>query len=157
MKNVVLWLSEMYPSNVFVNENLISLLKMALQFVKICLINNALPSFMIEERNLFADRVRREEKLAVCLKIDELQIEGPDIILRCKRVAGGMNKINTCPDDFYRYSSKRHMLEISHLEGIVYDIEAEKNHQQYAIRPESVLRLLKLTDNNPMAFFSILS
>ncbi|KAL4236292.1 hypothetical protein ACF0H5_004679 [Mactra antiquata] len=110
MKNLVLWLAESFPSLIFQEYNLMKLLNNSLKLLKHCIINRRLPSYMIEERNLFADRITDIEAIQLCEKIDTCLREGPKMLLRCPKIRNGLNMFRKHPVEFNILSEYRQLL-----------------------------------------------
>jgi hypothetical protein len=72
MKNVVLWVCELYDLDLFVPHSLLDQVAAALLFLKLCLQNNHLPNYIIPGRNLIAARLTVHSKKRLIGKLSIL-------------------------------------------------------------------------------------
>lgn len=120
MKNIVLWVAELTDSDKLTDTNLIPTLLFSLQFLKQCLIANKLPSYIMPERNLLADRVSSSEKLTICTRIDSLLKEGPKIILHSRKIKSALVLLYRSPDEFLVYYERLKTIETLVLLALSY-------------------------------------
>ncbi|XP_045160648.2 uncharacterized protein LOC123525570 [Mercenaria mercenaria] len=123
IKNIVLWTAELSPFVCFSEGNLVTILQYALKFLKQCLVQNNLPSYMIPERNLFADRVTLQQRSRLCMRIHSLLREGPSVVLRVKKMRDALNMLYRSPEEFRLFSVRRQKVETLMLLFNVYTSE----------------------------------
>lgn len=91
MKNIVFWMSEMFPLEKFRVNNLIHLVRKALKMLKKSLILNFLPYYMIPKRNLFERKIEKVYKKALLEKISTLLDLGPRVLIVCRKIQFAVN------------------------------------------------------------------
>ena len=103
MKNIVLWFVELYPVASFTGDLLTYQLIQALRFLHKCVELNFLPSYMIPERNLFADRLHRVQRIQLKTFLSILIQERGYLLLRCEQLRNGMTILYREPDMAEKY------------------------------------------------------
>ncbi|XP_053394880.1 uncharacterized protein LOC128555708 [Mercenaria mercenaria] len=120
MKNIVLWLAETNSYDSFTEDNLILVLHLSLRLLKICVLRNNLPSYMIPERNLLFNRLTVKQRTNICMRIDFLLREGPRIVLRWPKIRDAFTMIYRTPDEFDEFSKTRRQKQLFYLFHIEY-------------------------------------
>lgn len=118
LKNIVFWLIENKPSDMFVPENLLKLTVAALENLYDGLRSRFVPYYMISDRNLLTGIVTDEEQNLLLTKLEQLISCGPtrNLLTNCK--------LNSCILDSVKkrelliVSSKRDLLETARLRQI---------------------------------------
>lgn len=114
MKNIIFWMAEMFTAKVFVKENLISLILIALR-----LLLNAvekyhfLPYYMIPERNLFLGKVFCKNEHALKGLLSRLLSEGPRFLSVFDNISAAMKTLYSY--ELKSYRTLRDELEMLHL------------------------------------------
>ncbi|XP_053406348.1 uncharacterized protein LOC128559165 [Mercenaria mercenaria] len=98
MKNITFWMSELFGSHIFREENFIALMLVALRLLKVSIDNKCLPYYMIPGRNLLAERLEPNTKHRLSVLISQLLDEGPRLLLRCPKLRAGMTLLYRSPD-----------------------------------------------------------
>ncbi|XP_052799823.1 uncharacterized protein LOC128231267 [Mya arenaria] len=134
MKNIVYWIVETNPRDIFYPENilllLVSCLTMLLQSVK----ENCLRYYMIPDRNLLKDRITDEEQVKLINKIQELIAEGPALVLRVERLK---TALETAEDELVAKGHRKDRLEI--LDLVRGNIEAKHCRPDLSHKEEHAL------------------
>ncbi|XP_045157282.2 uncharacterized protein LOC123523696 [Mercenaria mercenaria] len=151
MKNIILWIAELYPQECFSETNLITVLQFSFQFLKQCLLAEDLPSYMIPERNLFADRLTIKQKTMLCMRIDCLLRQGPSIVLTAKNLdlRTALSMLHRTPNEFASLHERRNINECACLLLIAYTLG---NIAEPAAEIETMVRNI-FTDNIFLRFF----
>lgn len=111
MKNIVLWLVELYPADMFTEELLTSRLIQALIFLRKCVKANFLPSYIIPDRNLLAGRLEPEQKRELTSFLSTLIREEGCLLLRCEKLQVAMTILYREPDMTEEFRWRRDMVE----------------------------------------------
>lgn len=111
MKNLVFWLVETNPPEVFLHSHLMDRLTGVLFFLKDCLSRNDLRSYMIEDRNLFDGRITVHEKDKLLTVVDTLINEKEHMLQRCDKLRLGLAKLKESPEMFMKEGEKRDKIE----------------------------------------------
>ena len=80
LKNIVLWIAELNPSEYFTNEVLTERLLQTLVVLKQCVHMEYLPSYMIPERNLLLGKMSSEQKVNVIECLNNCIEQGDELI-----------------------------------------------------------------------------
>ena len=80
VKTITLWMAEKIPQKKFRQKHLVARLKDALTYLKTAVENKYLPSYMIPKRNLFMNKLRKQQQKVVLLKINFLMQNGLELI-----------------------------------------------------------------------------
>ena len=87
MKNVIMWVCEGMPSALFIPEFLVDRLKNALHFIKVCIVNNFLPCYLIPQRNLLLGKLEGHNKYLVLNILSELIDSNAAYLLQCNSLS----------------------------------------------------------------------
>ncbi|XP_053403526.1 uncharacterized protein LOC128546204 [Mercenaria mercenaria] len=71
IKNLILWLAEALPQHFFQEKNYFALEYATMATLVWCVKNDTLPSYMIPERNLIADKLTENEKQTILKQLNE--------------------------------------------------------------------------------------
>lgn len=115
MKNLVMWMVEKLPEQYFTENNLLNTLHITLRTLKYCVESKCLPSYMIPDRNLLADRLTVFESSEVCTMIDSLLEQGPQIVNRCEKIRDAFSMLCRSPEIFFSYTQWQLQTEITFL------------------------------------------
>lgn len=120
IKNIVFWLAELYPQDLFTDESLVTWLFGALRMLKQSLKMNMLPYFMITDRNVFAGKFDSEQRRQLLRKVAGIVKKGPKVLLKSKRLHkimlfGQLNPLQLEEVACYRNKSEILYLKASHL------------------------------------------
>ena len=97
MKNVVLWVCEMKGPELFTREDLVDRLLDCIRFLKKCVEDENIPSYMISERNLLAGRLDTQTKQQVLRVLNDLLGEEARILMRCEKFRKGITMMHKTP------------------------------------------------------------
>ena len=111
LKNIVLWLIELIPVELFTEDLLTFQLIQSLRFLQKCIEVNFLPSYMIPERNFFADRRNPVQRLELTTFLSTLIQERGYLLLRCEKLRNGMTILYRELDMAEEFRKRRDMLE----------------------------------------------
>ena len=112
MKNIVFWMSERLRRDLFTIEQLGFRLSQALWFLKQCVTQNNLPSYMIPERNLFKGRIELSQKAKLLELLTSLIEEGPSSVFkRIDKLRGAMSFVYRAPEMAEKYRISRDIIE----------------------------------------------
>lgn len=111
MKNVTLWVCESRSISDFQKNCLLDRTIDALTFLKKCIKVNNLPSYMIEQRNLLAGRIDKDQKKRLTVLLTNLIKEGACLFLRITKVRDALLAMYKIPSRLEEYAKKRDSLE----------------------------------------------
>lgn len=111
MKNVVFWISERKGIKEFDKDLLTDRLFDCLIYLRSCVIEKNLPSYMIPERNLLAGRLDIQGRQQLINLLSDLLHEGRRMLLRCDKIRDAMVVMHTTPDTLIELSEKRKKVE----------------------------------------------
>lgn len=111
MKNVVLWVSEIKGVQLFKIESLMDKLLDCIIYLRLCVIKNNLPSYMIPERNLLAGRIDFRQSQQLNILLSDLLHEGPRMFLRCDKLREAMVVMYMTTEMFREFGEKRNKVE----------------------------------------------
>ena len=87
IKNIIFWMCEKLPCEIFREQNLVKMLIHAFEFLKECVSQNVLPNYMIPERNLFNGRIELAQRCELINSLSSVIENGPTaLILRLDKV-----------------------------------------------------------------------
>ncbi|KAH3718694.1 hypothetical protein DPMN_061500 [Dreissena polymorpha] len=109
MKNVAFWIVESHCQKIFHEKNLMHVLQIALKFLKTAFINNNLPYYMINGRNLLIGRTTENERSGLISKLEGLITEDGRIIYRLPKLREAVNTVP--PDELEQTGKRRDKLE----------------------------------------------
>ena len=116
MKNIVFWMSEILPSELFTIKQLGCIFIHALEFLKQCVIQNNLPSYMIPDRNLFNGRIEHAQRRRLTEHFTALIEEGPSAVFkRIDKIRDAMLFVYRVPSMAEEFRIKRDIVEKLHL------------------------------------------
>jgi hypothetical protein len=111
VKNVVLWMAEMNPGHHYTPDLFIAQLLKSFHFIKHCLINNHLPSYMMPNKNLIAGRIFSHENHKLISLLSSLIDEGEFVIYKLPNLAACLNYVSLHPALFTECCTWRHCVE----------------------------------------------
>ena len=113
---MVLWMSEILPSELFTIKQLGYRFIYALEVLKQCVIQNTLPSYMIPDRNLFNGRIEHAQRRRLTKYLTALIEEGPSSVFkRIDKIHDAMLFVYQVPSTAEEYRIKKDMVEKLHL------------------------------------------
>ena len=148
MKNVVLWLVELYPADAFREESLTTQLVQALVFLKKCVEANYLPSYMIPERNLLVGRLDQTQIRNLTTSLSTLIHEGGCLLLRCEKLRLAMSILYREPAMAEDFRWQRDMVEkltlfrFNYAADVIQSFHTDKTYQNLVM----LLNLIILPD-----------
>ncbi|XP_060564609.1 uncharacterized protein LOC132723834 [Ruditapes philippinarum] len=158
VKNVVLWMAEIYPSHYFTPDLFIAQLLQSFNFIKQCLINNHLPSYMLPKKNLIAGRLFGHEKRDLIILLSSLIDEGAFVIYRIPKLAACITYASMQPNLFAQYGIWRHCVEIQYLSlhrNFLLNIEKDEDFSISVYSNPFAASAARLV-NNPQVFIDYL-
>ena len=95
MKNIVFWMVESNPHEIFTEDSLLHNTISCLKMLQEAIQKTHLSYFMIRSRNLLLNRLTPNHRHQLYDKLQELVKEGPRLILRCGKLANAINSLTT--------------------------------------------------------------
>lgn len=108
MKNIVFWMLERSDLS---KECLVSRLMNAITLLKDAALENSLPYYMIENRNLFDGKMTQSQRENIIKQLTKMIDQGPSFLLGSKRLREALEKYVTAPTDLKLESDKRDDIE----------------------------------------------
>lgn len=137
IKNIVFWLSEMYPQEAFTSNSLMQLVRKALKMLKQSIEMNLLPYYMIPKRNLLKN-LKQERKQTLISRISSI-LADPFIVFHCRKLEFGAKLFEKKLLDAWQ-------VERDSCERLVFKQEINDKHlgeESYDGPPELVDRLME--------------
>lgn len=95
MKNIVYWLVEEYPDEMFTLDTLFDTLMIALTFLRHAIKDNCCPYYMLPDRNLLSGPLSPMDIENLTSILDTLKNEGPSLFLRCHKLKDALTTPTT--------------------------------------------------------------
>ena len=111
MKNVLLWQCEMNGYGKFMESTLLSRLYGCMIYLRECVSNNYLPSYILPDKNLLAGRLNLHERQSLTAMLSELLNEKECFLFRLQNLKNCMMTMHTCPERIYTFANMRDVLE----------------------------------------------
>jgi len=86
LKNIVFWLAETFEQHTFRDETLITWILRSLMLLKRAVERYVLPYYMIPERNLLAEKVKKPERLPLIQTLSDILKSGPGVLDSCETI-----------------------------------------------------------------------
>lgn len=110
MKNLVFWMAESYPGDIFSDQNLVLLLLTSLGMLYNCVKVGCFPCYLIPERNLLY-KLSFTSKHNLLHSLTQLQSEKACMLVRCEKLKCIMLSKFSIPDIVEIYQDQRDRLE----------------------------------------------
>ncbi|XP_045173274.2 uncharacterized protein LOC123534880 [Mercenaria mercenaria] len=140
MKNIVLWMADRNSSSLFVPSLMVDRIMQSLNFLKVCLLNNHLPNYLIPERNLLAGRITSKTKEPLIDSITALLEEGKGIFSRIPKIAKCFTIMLNFRESALAYGKWRDQVEKKILELVVFEMDNDCDSPLHDVVDESTSR-----------------